>query len=165
MVRVLSEQGPRNNGALLLGMRKSRKSLVLGAKFNAPLNSPPEPKFSNYDGSHIAGSRTQSLSQINAKNAVGIIRAVAGRILWNTRCTRCMEGIEVNHVATIQKIWHHMKTYLHAEWSKRSYQVKKGQTAMPEAHKQFFKDFGTDTRMFHFSSNQLVVSRLAPTNF
>jgi hypothetical protein len=55
-----------------------------------------------------------------------ILRAVTGRFLWNTRCTKCMEGTEIDHHAVIQKIWHRMKTYLNAKWDKLNTQVAKG---------------------------------------
>jgi hypothetical protein len=90
------------------------------------------------------------------------MRAVTGRFLWNTRCKKCMEGLNTDDLEVIHKIWHRMKSYFNAEWQKRLIQVKKGSINMSNAQKHFQRDFGIDQRLLYFDKDQLVVSKLAP---
>jgi hypothetical protein len=92
-----------------------------------------------------------------------LLRAVVGRLIWNTRCIKCMELREADHSEAIHKIWHRIKVYLYAEWFKRCGQLKTGKVTTLEAQQLFSKDFGKDRQIYYFDQDQLVVSRLAPS--
>jgi hypothetical protein len=110
----------------------------------------------------LLGAELENCPRDTPKVMWEIIRAVTGRFMWNTRCSKCMEGKATDDLEVIHKVWHRMKTYFNAEWLKRVIQVKKGRISMSTAQKQFHKDFGWDTRLFYFDSDQLVISKLAP---